>query len=64
MVLWAKMGAGGGNGSGSGSGNDMYENRSLQREAALNKFRLKRKDRNFGKKVACFQLHACGGNES
>ncbi|AQL07506.1 Two-component response regulator-like APRR3 [Zea mays] len=51
--------AGGGIVSGSGSGNDMYQNRFLQREAALNKFRLKRKDRNFGKKVACFQLHAC-----
>ncbi|CAM0145172.1 unnamed protein product [Urochloa decumbens] len=40
-----------GGGSGSGSGNDMYQNRFPQREAALNKFRLKRKDRNFGKKV-------------
>ena len=47
-----------GGGSVSGSGNDMYQNRFPQREAALNKFRLKRKDRNFGKKVACFQLHA------
>jgi len=40
-----------GGGSVSGSGNDMYQNRFPQREAALNKFRLKRKDRNFGKKV-------------
>ncbi|CAN6320417.1 unnamed protein product [Urochloa humidicola] len=38
-------------GGGSGSGNDVYQNRFPQREAALNKFRLKRKDRNFGKKV-------------
>ncbi|XP_062210848.1 two-component response regulator-like PRR73 [Phragmites australis] len=49
--IMEKNGAGGGNGSGSGSGNDMYQNRFPQREAALNKFRLKRKDRNFGKKV-------------
>jgi len=40
--------AGGGIVSGSGSGNDVYQNRFPQREAALNKFRLKRKDRNFG----------------
>ncbi|XP_034572524.1 two-component response regulator-like PRR73 isoform X2 [Setaria viridis] len=40
-----------GGGSGSGSGNGTYQNRFPQREAALNKFRLKRKDRNFGKKV-------------
>jgi pseudo-response regulator 7 len=53
-----------GGGSGSGSGNDMYQNRFPQREAALNKFRLKRKDRNFGKKVACFQLHACCSSKS
>lgn len=51
--IMAKNGAGGGSRSGSGSGNDMYHNRYPQREAALNKFRLKRKDRNFGKKVAC-----------
>ncbi|GJN08223.1 hypothetical protein PR202_ga26119 [Eleusine coracana subsp. coracana] len=49
--IMAKNGAGNGSGSGSGSGNDMYHNRYPQREAALNKFRLKRKDRNFGKKV-------------
>ncbi|KAJ1297660.1 hypothetical protein BS78_01G393800 [Paspalum vaginatum] len=49
-------GGGNGSGSGSGSGNDVYQNRFPQREAAVNKFRLKRKDRNFGKKVACFQL--------
>lgn len=44
----------GGNGSGSGSGNDMYMQRLVQREhrvAAVTKFRLKRKERNFGKKV-------------
>ncbi|OEL19997.1 Two-component response regulator-like PRR73 [Dichanthelium oligosanthes] len=40
-----------GGGGGNGSGNDMYQNRFPQREAAVNKFRLKRKDRNFGKKV-------------
>ncbi|XP_006649884.1 two-component response regulator-like PRR73 [Oryza brachyantha] len=44
-------GAGGGNGSGSGSGNDMYQSGVCYREAALNKFRQKRKVRNFGKKV-------------
>lgn len=44
-------GAGGGNGSGSGSGNDLYQNGVCYREAALNKFRQKRKVRNFGKKV-------------
>uniref|UniRef100_A0A0D9VSP9 CCT domain-containing protein n=1 Tax=Leersia perrieri TaxID=77586 RepID=A0A0D9VSP9_9ORYZ len=44
-------GAGGGNGSGSGNGNDMYQNGVCYREAALNKFRQKRKVRNFGKKV-------------
>ncbi|KAK3147595.1 hypothetical protein QOZ80_3BG0284400 [Eleusine coracana subsp. coracana] len=49
--IMAKNGTGNGSGSGSGSGNDMYHNRYPQREAALNKFRLKRKDRNFGKKV-------------
>lgn len=50
-----KNGAEGGNGSGSGpsggSGNDMYQNQLSQREAAVNKFRQKRKERNFGKKV-------------
>ncbi|KAG8096456.1 hypothetical protein GUJ93_ZPchr0013g34754 [Zizania palustris] len=44
-------GAGGGNGSGSGSGNDMYQNGICYRQTALNKFRQKRKARNFGKKV-------------
>ncbi|XP_037425278.1 two-component response regulator-like PRR73 [Triticum dicoccoides] len=50
-----KTEAGGGNGSGSGpsgSGNDMVcQNQLSQREAAVNKFRQKRKERNFGKKV-------------
>nr|UYT09191.1 PRR37 [Oryza sativa] len=49
-----KSGPGGGNGSGSGSGNDMYLKRFTQREhrvAAVIKFRQKRKERNFGKKV-------------
>ncbi|TVU47470.1 hypothetical protein EJB05_07073 [Eragrostis curvula] len=49
--IMGKSGAGGGNGSGSGSGNDMYQRRDPQRAAAVDKFRLKRKDRNFGKKV-------------
>lgn len=40
-----------GGGSGSGSGNDVYQNWFPQRQAAVNKFKLKRKDRNFGKKV-------------
>jgi pseudo-response regulator 7 len=51
-------------GGGSGSGNDTYQNRFPQREAALNKFRLKRKDRNFSKKVACFRLYACCSSKS
>ncbi|KAG8079219.1 hypothetical protein GUJ93_ZPchr0007g3726 [Zizania palustris] len=49
-----KSGPGGGNGSGSGSGNDMYLKRFTQRQhrvAAVIKFRQKRKERNFGKKV-------------
>jgi hypothetical protein len=29
------------------------------RQAQLKKYREKKKDRNFGKKV-CFQLHVCG----
>ncbi|KAL6645773.1 hypothetical protein ACP70R_017381 [Stipagrostis hirtigluma subsp. patula] len=49
--IMGKNGAGCGHGSGSGSGNDMYQNKFPQREAALNKFRLKRKDRDFSKKV-------------
>ncbi|URE30828.1 Two-component response regulator-like PRR73 [Musa troglodytarum] len=40
-----------GPGSGSGSGGGIDQNRLAQREAALNKFRQKRKERNFGKKV-------------
>ncbi|CAD5162987.1 unnamed protein product [Musa acuminata subsp. malaccensis] len=40
-----------GPGSGSGSGSLIDENRLAQREAALKKFRQKRKERNFGKKV-------------
>ncbi|KAA8539379.1 hypothetical protein F0562_026071 [Nyssa sinensis] len=44
-----KCGAGGGSGSGSNSGVD--ENRFARREAALNKFRQKRKERCFEKKV-------------
>lgn len=56
-----KIEAGGGHGSGSrpsGTGNDICQNQLSQREAALNKFRQKRKERNFGKKVIYFQLHA------
>lgn len=57
-----KTEADGGNGSGSGpsgSGNDMVcQNQLSQREAAVNKFRQKRKERNFGTKVIYFQLHA------
>ncbi|CAM0872619.1 unnamed protein product [Alopecurus aequalis] len=44
----------GANGSGSGpsgSGNDICQNQLSQREAAVNKFRQKRKERNFEKKV-------------
>ncbi|PSR93046.1 Two-component response regulator-like [Actinidia chinensis var. chinensis] len=47
--LDGKCGAAAAGGSGSGSGVD--QNRYAQREAALNKFRLKRKDRCFEKKV-------------
>lgn len=47
--------AGGGNGSGSGSGNDTYVKRlaagMTPRQAQLKKYREKKKDRNFGKKV-------------
>ncbi|XP_062186804.1 two-component response regulator-like PRR37 isoform X4 [Phragmites australis] len=50
-----KNGPGGGNGSGSGSGNDTYVKRLAPaitlRETQLIKYREKRKDRNFGKKV-------------
>jgi pseudo-response regulator 7 len=55
------VGGGNGNGSGSGSGNDTYVRRlaanMTPRQAQLKKYREKKKDRNFGKKVACFQLH-------
>nr|XP_009386543.1 PREDICTED: two-component response regulator-like PRR73 isoform X1 [Musa acuminata subsp. malaccensis] len=44
-------GPGSGNGSGSGSGSGIDQNRLAQREAALKKFRQKRKERNYGKKV-------------
>jgi pseudo-response regulator 7 len=43
------------NGSGSGGGSGVYLDRLVQREAALNKFRQKRKERNFNKKVTLFQ---------
>ncbi|CAN6169352.1 unnamed protein product [Urochloa humidicola] len=50
-----KSGPGGGNGSRSGSGNDTYVKRLTPvitpREAQLMKYREKKKDRNFGKKV-------------
>ncbi|XP_077214816.1 two-component response regulator-like PRR37 [Tasmannia lanceolata] len=46
-----KSGTGVGSGSGSGSGSAVNQNRFAQREAALNKFRLKRKERCFKKKV-------------
>ncbi|KAJ4816864.1 two-component response regulator-like protein [Rhynchospora pubera] len=51
-IVAEKSGAvnGNGNGSGSGSGSAVYQNR-LTREAALIKFRQKRKERNFNKKV-------------
>ncbi|KAG2310309.1 hypothetical protein Bca52824_021866 [Brassica carinata] len=44
-------GSGDGSGSGSGSGNVADENKMSQREAALTKFRQKRKERCFRKKV-------------
>lgn len=47
----ADNGSGSGSGSGIGSGVGLDQNRSAQREAALNKFRLKRKERCFDKKV-------------
>ena len=46
-----KSGSGDGSGSGSGSGNVADENKISQREAALTKFRQKRKERCFRKKV-------------
>ena len=51
-----KGGAGGGSVSGSGSRNGVDQNQSAQREAALNKFRQKRKERCFEKKVNDLQL--------
>lgn len=47
-------GNGGGGWSRNGSGAD--QNASSQREAALNKFRQKRKERNFEKKVMAFMI--------
>ena len=41
--------------SGKGSGNRVEEDRFTQREAALTKFRQKRKERCFEKKVTCFK---------
>ncbi|XP_042427353.1 two-component response regulator-like PRR37 [Zingiber officinale] len=49
-----QSGPGNRNGSGSGNGNGIDQNRFTQREVALKKFRLKRKERNFGKKV-CYK---------
>ena len=62
-----KTGPGCGNGSGSGSGNDTYVKRFAPaitpREARLMKYWEKKKDRNFGKKVACFQLNVSLGSD-
>lgn len=44
-------------GSGSGSGSGVDQNRFAQRVAALTKFRQKRKERCFEKKVLRFQTH-------
>lgn len=46
-----KSGSGDASGSGSGSGNRIDQNKFAQREAALTKFRQKRKERCFRKKV-------------
>ncbi|KAJ9184211.1 hypothetical protein P3X46_003959 [Hevea brasiliensis] len=46
-----ESGNGSGSGSGSGNGNQVDQNKFSQREAALTKFRRKRKDRCFRKKV-------------
>lgn len=46
--------SGSGDASGNGSGNKMDENKLAQRQAALNKFRQKRKDRCFKKTVVNF----------
>lgn len=51
MNTGSANGAGDGSGSGSGSGNVADENKMSQREAALTKFRQKRKERCFRKKV-------------
>ncbi|KAG2639298.1 hypothetical protein PVAP13_2NG610075 [Panicum virgatum] len=62
-----KGGPGCGNGSGSGNGNDTYVKRFAPaitpREARLMKYWEKKKDRNFGKKVACFQLNVSIGSD-
>lgn len=50
-VVAEKGKIGNGSGSGSGSGSGVDKDRLAQREAALNKFRQKRKDRCFEKKV-------------
>ncbi|KAL4576396.1 hypothetical protein LXL04_012489 [Taraxacum kok-saghyz] len=50
-VVAEKGKIGNGSGSGSGSGTGMDQDRLAQREAALHKFRQKRKDRCFEKKV-------------
>lgn len=49
--------SGSGDASGSGSGNRIDDNKSAQREAALTKFRQKRKERCFRKKVMIFCLY-------
>lgn len=53
--LVGKKESGGCNGSGSGSSSGMDENRFTQRVAALTKFRQKRKQRCFQKKVIAFR---------
>lgn len=49
-------GASGSGSGGGGSGDGVDQNHSTHREAALNKFRQKRKERNFEKKVEGFSL--------
>ena len=49
-----QCGPGSGNGSGRGGACGVDQNRLAQREAALKKFRQKRKERNFRKKVFAF----------
>lgn len=51
------VGGDNGSGSGRGSGSGTDQNQLTQREAALNKFRQKRRERNFGKKVVGVPLH-------